>query len=172
MFAPRAAIGFRWVGMLRMMATATCHGHVPRIDVPQHVAGFARIRGVTLDHEFRRVAISPCNDKSTMNTSLIQVATTTETKADAARIAAALVEQHLAACVQISGPVSSTYRWQGKIETSEEWLCTVKTSANLYQQVEQAIRQLHSYETPEILAIPVTAGSPDYIRWLRDQLQE
>lgn len=102
----------------------------------------------------------------------IQVSTTTQTKADADRIAAALVEQRLAACVQVSGPIQSRYRWQGKVETAEEWLCTAKTTREAYDQVEQAIRELHAYEEPEILAVPIVAGSASYLTWLREQVGE
>ncbi|NLF67812.1 MAG: divalent-cation tolerance protein CutA [Candidatus Anammoximicrobium sp.] len=102
----------------------------------------------------------------------IQVSTTTETKADAERIAAALVAQRLAACVQVAGPISSCYRWQGKIETAEEWLCTAKTTRETYDQVEQAIRGLHPYDEPEIIAVPIVAGSPSYLAWLREQVGE
>ena len=102
----------------------------------------------------------------------IQVNTTTATKADAERIAAALVEQRLAACVQVSGPIHSCYRWQGEIETAEEWLCSVKTTREAYDQVEQAIRELHSYDEPEIMAVPIVAGSAGYLAWLREQVGE
>lgn len=100
----------------------------------------------------------------------IQVHTTTATKADAERIAAALVEQRLAACVQVVGPITSCYRWQGAIESAEEWLCTVKTTRDVYARVEQAIRRLHSYDEPEILAVPIVAGSTGYLTWLDDQV--
>ncbi len=96
----------------------------------------------------------------------IQIATTTSSPADAEKIAAALVERRLAACVQISGPIISTYRWQGKVEKAEEWLCTIKTRRDVYEQVEAAIRELHSYDEPEILAVPVAAGSEGYLKWL------
>ena len=102
----------------------------------------------------------------------IQVNTTTATKADAERIATALVERRLAACVQVGGPVTSCYRWQGKIETAEEWLCTAKTTREAYDQVEQAIRELHPYEAPEIIAVPIVAASAGYLAWLRDQVGE
>ena len=101
----------------------------------------------------------------------IQVTTTTATKADAERIAAALVERRLAACAQAGGPITSCYRWQGKVETAEEWLCTVKTTREAYDQVEQAIRQLHTYEEPEIIAVPVVAGSAGYLAWLEQQVE-
>ena len=102
----------------------------------------------------------------------VQINTTTATKADAERIAAALVERRLADCVQVGGPIRSCYRWEGKIETADEWVCTAKTTREAYDQVEQAIRELHSYDEPEILAVPIVAGSPGYLSWLREQVGE
>jgi len=103
-------------------------------------------------------------------TDAVQVTTTTANRDDAERIARTLVERRLAACVQVSGPISSYYHWQGKLETSEEWVCVIKTRRSHYQAVESAIRQLHSYEVPEILAVPIVAVSPDYRAWLTAQL--
>lgn len=101
----------------------------------------------------------------------IQVVTTAEHREDAQRIARELVERRLAACVQVVGPIASVYRWQGKIENAEEWQCWAKSRADLYAAIEQAIRRLHPYEVPEILAIPVLAGSPDYLKWLDDEVK-
>ncbi len=101
-------------------------------------------------------------------TDAIQIVTTTGRLEDAQAIAAHLVEQGLAACAQISGPIGSIYRWQGQIETAQEWQCVIKTRAALYQAVEQAIRARHPYETPEILATPVAHGSADYLTWLAE----
>ncbi|OPY89215.1 MAG: Divalent-cation tolerance protein CutA [Smithella sp. PtaU1.Bin162] len=100
----------------------------------------------------------------------IQITTTTEIKEQAQIIARYLVEEKLAACVQILGPIASTYRWKGKIETTEEWLCLIKTRGSLYAQVEKAIINLHPYETPEIIAVPIVKGSSDYLAWLDDTL--
>ena len=105
-------------------------------------------------------------------TDTIQVITTTETKADAQAIARALVEKRLAACVQIIGPITSTYWWQGEIETAEEWLCLIKSRRDLYEALEEAIQEVHPYEVPEILAVPVVAGGRDYLEWLDGELQE
>jgi periplasmic divalent cation tolerance protein len=101
-----------------------------------------------------------------------QVVTTTEHREDAERIARALVEQRLAACVQVSGPITSVYRWQEKIETAQEWQCWAKSRRDLYDQVEQAIRGLHPYEVPEILAMPILAGSADYLAWLDGEVKK
>lgn len=102
----------------------------------------------------------------------IQVFTTVENKRDAEKIARVLVEKRLAACVQIVGPVASTYRWKGKIETAEEWLCIIKSRQTLYADLEKAIKEVHPYETPEIIALPVVAGSKDYLEWLSSELKQ
>ena len=101
----------------------------------------------------------------------IQVVTTVEHRADAERIARTLVEQRLAACVQVVGPVSSTYRWQGNIETAQEWQCWAKTRRDRYDEIERAIRKLHPYQVPEILALPVLAGGADYLAWLDGEVK-
>lgn len=100
----------------------------------------------------------------------IQVITTTDSPAVAERIARTLVDQRLAACVQVSGPVTSVYRWQGQVERSEEWICTIKTTADRYSDVEAQIRAQHTYEEPEILQIPILGGSTTYLAWLRQQV--
>ncbi len=96
----------------------------------------------------------------------LQVMTTVATREAAEKIAAILVDQRLAACVQVIGPITSTYRWQGTVETSQEWLCLAKSRRDLYRPLEEAIRRVHPYEVPEILAIPVVAGSESYLAWL------
>ena len=100
----------------------------------------------------------------------IQVVTTTEHQEDARRIADLLVEKRLAACAQIVGPITSVYRWQGKVETAQEWQCQIKTRRELFGALAEAIRTAHPYEVPEIVAVPFTAGSRDYLGWLRDEL--
>ena len=98
---------------------------------------------------------------------VIQIITTTANADDARRIARALVERRLAACVQIVGPIESVYRWEGQIETAAEFQCWIKTRAELFDRALQAIRELHPYDVPEILAIPVVHGSEAYLDWLR-----
>jgi len=101
----------------------------------------------------------------------IQVFTTTEEKNDAEKIAKALVEKRVAACVQIIGPITSTYWWKGNLETAQEWLCLIKSRRDLYDEVEAAIKEMHPYETPEIMALPFVAGSREYLEWLRSELK-
>src|SRR5450759_550153 len=100
----------------------------------------------------------------------IQVMTTTETRQQAHAIAQFLVESKLAACVQITGPITSIYRWNGKVENTQEWLCLIKTREDFYDKVEAAIKSLHSYETPEIIAVPIVKGSKEYLNWLDSEL--
>lgn len=101
-------------------------------------------------------------------TNLIQVHTTAGSEQEAARIADALLAQELAACVQISGPIKSRYRWQGKLEEATEWMCVAKTRADLFDAVEAVIRDVHSYDQPEILATAIVAGSQGYIDWAHE----
>jgi periplasmic divalent cation tolerance protein len=105
-----------------------------------------------------------------MHNEPIQVQTATATKADAELIAAALVERRLAACVQVLGPIISTYRWQAAVAHADEWLCLIKTERRLFDRVEEAIRELHPYETPEIIATAIVAGSADYLAWISDSV--
>ena len=95
------------------------------------------------------------------------VLTTCSNAKEAARLADALVEERLAACVCRMEDIVSTYRWESKIQQDEEILVLVKTTSDCYQALEKMILQLTSYELPEIIAIPVQGGSPDYMKWLK-----
>jgi periplasmic divalent cation tolerance protein len=97
--------------------------------------------------------------------------TTVDSRDAAAGIADALVRERLAGCVQVAGPISSTYWWNGAVESAEEWLCLIKTRQALFPEVEAAIRAVHPYDVPEILAIPVVAGGRDYLGWLASELR-
>jgi periplasmic divalent cation tolerance protein len=91
--------------------------------------------------------------------------------ASADRIANALVDQHLAACVNRLAPIASIYRWQGHIEQASEVPLLIKTTRERYPAVEEAIRALHPYQVPEIIALPIVAGFAPYLRWITDQTQ-
>lgn len=104
-------------------------------------------------------------------TEFIQVMTTVEHRADAERIAETLVEKNIAACVQIVGPLTSYFHWQGKLDKAEEYLCLVKSRKDLFPDLEAAIKELHSYEVPEIIGMPVTEGSKDYLNWMASELK-
>jgi periplasmic divalent cation tolerance protein len=94
------------------------------------------------------------------------VLTTAGSQEEARKIAQALVERRLAACVNIVPHVESIYRWQGKIETAEEWLLLIKTQAELFDRVRNAVKELHSYDLPECVMLEVAAGSPEYLDWI------
>jgi periplasmic divalent cation tolerance protein len=99
------------------------------------------------------------------------VLSTAGSEEEAKKIANHLVESRLAACVNIVPQIESVYRWQGKVESGREWLLIIKTSAELFPAVRDAIRQLHSYELPECIAIKIEDGSKEYLQWLNDSLK-
>ena len=99
-----------------------------------------------------------------------QVSTTTGTREIAERIAVELVDLRLAACAQVSGPITSIYRWQGQVENAEEWLCTAKTKRQHVPAIEGVLKRLHPYEVPELIATPIVGGSEAYLKWLVEQL--
>jgi len=82
-----------------------------------------------------------------------------------------LVDRKMAGCVQIVGPITSIYRWKGQIEKAEEWLCLIKTKAELFHEAEKIIIQNHTYETPEIISTPITAGNKEYFQWLKNEVR-
>lgn len=94
------------------------------------------------------------------------VLTTAGSEEEARKIARALVERRLAACVNIVPQVSSIYRWQGKVEDAQEWLLIVKTTAQAFDQVRDAISELHSYDLPECICLPIEDGSAEYLNWI------
>jgi periplasmic divalent cation tolerance protein len=90
---------------------------------------------------------------------------------EAVRLADMVIGAHLAACVQILPEMESVYRWEGKIERQPEILLLAKTTRSKFDELEREVRALHSYETPEIIALPVVAGSAPYLEWLRASLK-
>lgn len=98
------------------------------------------------------------------------VLTTAGSREEAEKIAHALVERRLAACVNLVGPIHSVYRWQGKVETAAEHLLLIKTTAARFDSVAKAIRELHSYELPECIELPIEAGSVEYLRWIEESV--
>jgi periplasmic divalent cation tolerance protein len=98
------------------------------------------------------------------------VLTTASSREEAKRIAKALVEERLAACVNVVHGVESIYRWQGKVEEAAEVLLLIKTNVEKLEALETAVRRLHSYEVPEFLIFEVNGGSAAYLKWLDDSL--
>jgi len=91
---------------------------------------------------------------------------------ESASIAQALVEEKLAACVNVVGPVHSFYRWRGAIEKAREYMLIIKAAMRDFSKLERRVRELHSYEVPEIVAVPLAAGSRPYIAWLAESTIE
>jgi periplasmic divalent cation tolerance protein len=88
---------------------------------------------------------------------------------EAGRVARHLVEQRLAACVNVIPSVRSIYRWQGKVEEATEWLLLIKSRRERLAEIEAGIRQVHSYEVPEVVALPIEGGAAKYLAWLREE---
>ena len=106
-----------------------------------------------------------------LGTDAIVVFMTAANGEEATRLADLLVGAHLAVCVQILPEMESVYRWKGQIERQSEILLIAKTTAEKFAELEREVRALHSYETPEIVALPIVAGSTPYLEWLTANLQ-
>lgn len=108
--------------------------------------------------------------KSLIMYEFIVVLVTAGSSAEGERLARALVEERLAACVNRIAAVQSVYRWEGKVEESTEELLVIKTRADLFAALEKRVRELHSYSVPEVIALPIMNGSESYLRWLGEQI--
>jgi len=87
---------------------------------------------------------------------------------EAAKIANSLVEERLAACVNMISPVRSIYRWEGKIWDEKEWMLIIKTQKRRFEELEKKVKSLHSYSVPEVIALPIVEGSASYLKWLEE----
>ena len=101
----------------------------------------------------------------------IVVLVTVGSSKEGERLAQALVEEQLAACVNRIKGVQSIYRWQGQVEQSEEEMLVIKTTRELFDRLKKRIQELHSYSVPEVIALPILDGSESYLRWLGDELR-
>jgi periplasmic divalent cation tolerance protein len=105
-------------------------------------------------------------------TDFIVIFVTAGSAAEAETIAKALVEEQLAACVNILSPIRSIYRWEGKLADDQEWLLFIKTRAERFSAIEARVKTLHSYQAPEVIALPILRGSDAYMRWLLGNVGE
>lgn len=96
----------------------------------------------------------------------VQVITTVDSQETAASIAETVVSARLAACAQIAGPITSAYWWEGEVATATEWLVIMKTRQIRYDALAELLQQIHPYDVPEILAVPVVAGNSAYLAWI------
>jgi periplasmic divalent cation tolerance protein len=99
------------------------------------------------------------------------ILSTAGSREEAERLAEALVERRLAACVNVVGPIRSVYRWQGEVERADEFLLLIKSTAAQFAAVAAAIQELHSYELPECVELEITAGSDAYLKWLAENVK-
>ena len=99
----------------------------------------------------------------------LQVQTTTDSRAEAMELSRAAVESRLAACAQVAGPVASMYWWDGGLERAEEWLVLLKLPADRYDELAAFITERHSYDEPEIVALPIVKGSTAYLTWMLEE---
>jgi periplasmic divalent cation tolerance protein len=99
------------------------------------------------------------------------VLTTCGSLEEARKIAHAFIERRLAGCVNIVPQIESVYRWQGKVETATEWLLVIKTTADRFVRLRDALQELHSYETPECIAMEIADGSAAYLEWIGESVQ-
>jgi len=102
----------------------------------------------------------------------VQVQTTASSEDEADRLATALLEARLAACVQVVGPVRSRYWWQGSLQSATEWLCLAKTTQDRVYEVTAVLQASHSYDTPEVIVVPIVGGGEDYLQWITDTVDD
>ncbi len=107
-----------------------------------------------------------------MSDRYLSLTTTTDSRDAAERVALAVLQPRYAACVQIEGPLESRYWWQGRLESAQEWRCTIKLRAARFGAAEAAIRAVHPYATPQIVAVPIVAGGADYLTWIDEVTPE
>jgi periplasmic divalent cation tolerance protein len=104
-------------------------------------------------------------------TDKILILVTASNRRESRKIARQLVESRLAACVNITSPVQSIYRWEGKLADEKEFLLLIKSTRELFPEIRKSILKTHSYTTPEIICLPIVDGSPDYLNWVGDSVK-
>ncbi len=101
-------------------------------------------------------------------TDKVVILVTVASQEEGRRIARHLVEAKLAACVNLTSPIESIYRWEGKVAVEQECQLFIKTTRALFAEIRSAILKLHSYQTPEVICLPIVDGSPEYLQWVSD----
>ena len=109
-----------------------------------------------------------CTSNYVNMSDFIVVFVTCGSEEEALKIGRTLVEERLAACANIVSPLRSIYRWEGKICDEKEWLLVIKTRQSRFEDLAQGVKSLHSYSVPEIIALPITGGSPPYLNWIEE----
>ncbi len=104
-------------------------------------------------------------------TDKVVIMVTASSRRECRKIANRLIDEQLAACVNITQPIQSVYRWEGRIERSKEFLMFIKTRRDLFQRIRAEIALIHSYHTPEIICLPIIDGSPNYLQWVSDSIR-
>lgn len=107
-----------------------------------------------------------------MKSKYLIVITTIDTFEDANALSDKIVGKRLAACAQVVGPITSTYWWDGKMEREDEWKISFKTSTERYSELEAELSEIHPYDAPEIIAIPIADGSREYLDWIGDEMKK
>lgn len=104
-----------------------------------------------------------------MSSDPVIVASTTDNEEAARALAAGVIDAKLGACAQVVGPITSVYRWEGEVQTEQEWRVEIKTAADRVPALTEHIKANHSYDVPEVIATPITGGSPEYLSWLLNE---
>ncbi|GAB3742084.1 divalent-cation tolerance protein CutA [Nocardiopsis nanhaiensis] len=99
----------------------------------------------------------------------VRVETTVDSREGAEEVAASVIGSRLAACAQVSGPITSFYRWEGETQSDEEWMVVIKTAADRLDDLVSHVVEVHPYDVPEVVAVPVAGGNPGYLDWVRDE---
>ncbi len=99
----------------------------------------------------------------------VRVETTVDTEEGARNVARSVVEHQVAACAQVSGPITSFYRWEGQVQNDPEWIVVIKTTSDRLDALTSRILDVHPYDVPEIVAVPVVGGNPAYLDWVREE---
>jgi periplasmic divalent cation tolerance protein len=111
------------------------------------------------------------NGTDSLATGCCQVTTTWPDQNGAENLAVTVVAERLAACAQVLGPISSIFRWKGEVEHASEWYCHLKTTLARYPALQARIRDLHPYDVPEVIAVPIMQGDRDYLQWIHEAVR-